>query len=128
MTDDNRALTIWLPVKLINALNARTHWTVDAKRAQLQRDAVCAAVLQALGRRHVRVAASVPKSVTFVAHVARLFDDDGLPAALKHVRDGLIDAGLISGDGPIHGHRFTYTQAREADPLRRGVSITITVQ
>lgn len=131
MNDELRALVFWLPARLVNPLNTRGHWTLDAKRARIQRDAVCAAVYQALDRKYtIRVAPGVPKHVHFEAHVARAFDGDGLQAALKHVRDGLIDAGLIDDDAPILGHVFTYTQlvVGRHRLTRRGVRITVTVK
>ena len=126
MTDELRALTFWLPVRIVNGLNAREHWTVDAKRARIQRDAVCAGVLAAIGRRRLAVGPAVPKRVHCEAFVWRVLDGDGLQAALKHVRDGLIDAGVLDGDAPRHGHRFTYSQA-PAPLSGRGVRITITL-
>jgi hypothetical protein len=126
--EDLRVLTFWLPAKLVNTLNARTHWAVDAKRARQQRDAVCAAVLEALGHAYqLRVGPAVPKHVRFAAAVAKAFDDDGLQAALKHVRDGLIDARILDDDAPDSGHVFEYTQTL-AGRTPRGVQITVTVR
>jgi hypothetical protein len=128
MREDLRVLTFWLPARLVNTLNTRTHWAVDAKRARRQRDAVCAAVLEALGRTYsLRVGPAEPKRVRFAAHVARLFDDDGLQAALKHVRDGLIDARILDDDAPESGHVFEYAQYL-AKKMPRGVQITVTVR
>jgi hypothetical protein len=115
-------LAFFVPVKLVNTSNAREHWSADAKRAAAHRDAVCASVLAAKGRREIEAAASRAKVVRFEAWVPRLFDDDGLRTALKHVRDGLMDARLIDGDAPRNGHLFTYHQAR-----RRPYGVTVTV-
>lgn len=122
-----KQLVVWLPSPLVNALNAREHWAIDAKRARKQRDAVCAAVYTALARRRFAVGPAVPKRVRFDAFVARPFDGDGLQAALKHVRDGLIDASVIDDDGPASGHVFEYAQSRAAE-WARGVRITITLR
>ena len=121
-----RALTLWLPVRIVNGLNARAHWSVDAARARMQRKAVVAAVLVALHRRPLPWGRAVPKSITFEASVGRVLDGDGLQAALKHVRDGLIDAGVLDDDRPASGHVFIYRQQPEVPVARRGVRITIT--
>jgi hypothetical protein len=128
MSDELRALVVWLPSPLVNTLNKREHWTVDAKRARRQRDAVCAAVYTALARRRFAVGPTVPKHVRFDAFVARPFDGDGLQAALKHVRDGLIDASVIDDDRDASGHVFEYQQWRVTEWQALGVRITITLR
>jgi hypothetical protein len=129
MTDELRQLSIWIPARIVNGLNAREHWTVTAQRARIQREAVCAAVLEALGRAYrLRVGPAVPKRVEFQAAVARPLDADGLQAACKHVRDGLIDAGILDDDGPHSGHVFEYEQTVATRTAARGVRITITVR
>jgi hypothetical protein len=127
MTEELERLTLWIPARLVNVLNARAHWTVDARRARMQRDAVCAEVLRALGRRYrLRVGPAVPKTVHFHAYVAQGFDmDSGLPSACKYLLDGLIDAGLLDDDGPRSGHVFTYEQTIATRKAARGVRITI---
>lgn len=46
-----------------------------------------------------------------MARVWNLFNDDGLRAALKPVRDGLMDARVIHSDGPRSGHGFVYPRS-----------------
>jgi hypothetical protein len=130
MTEELERLMFWIPARLVNVLNAREFWTVDAKRAHMQREAVCAAVLQALGRKYqLRVGPAVPKTVHFHAYVAREFDlDSGLPSACKHLVDGLMDAGVLDDDGPRSGHVFTYEQTVASRKAARGVRITIAVR
>ena len=130
MTDELATLTLWIPGQLVNPLNVRDHWGVDAKRARIQRDAVCTALLERLGHKYrLRVGPAVPKRVQFHAYVAKLFDEgDNLPSACKHLRDGLIDAGLIDGDGPEAGHVFTYDQTVTPEKADRGVRITVQVR
>jgi hypothetical protein len=55
--------------------------------------------------------------------VGALWDDDNLPAAIKPVRDGLVDGRVIHADGPESGHTFVYRQV--VDRARRGVEITV---
>jgi hypothetical protein len=121
------ALTIWLPVTIVNTLNRRGHWVISMRRARAQRAAVVVAVLEELHRQkmHVAVPATRPKAIQFEAHIGRAFDGDGLQAALKSVRDGLIDAHLIHGDGPQDGHVFRYRQCPGTPRSQRGVAITI---
>jgi hypothetical protein len=129
MIDELARLTLWIPARLVNALNAREFWTVDAKRARMQREAVCAAVLETLGRTYrLRVGPAVPKTVHFHAFGTRYWDGDGLQSALKHVRDGLIDAGILDDDGPQSGHVFEYEQTIATRKAARGVRITIAVR
>jgi hypothetical protein len=130
MTEELARLTLWIPARVVNALNARGHWTVDDRRARIQREAVCAAVLEALGRSYrLRVGPAVPKTVHCHAYVARLFDlDSGLPSACKHLVDGLMDAGLLDDDGPRSGHVFTYEQTLASRKAAHGVRITIAVR
>ena len=121
-----RRFEFWLPTRLVNGLNRREHWAPTARRAQLQRDGVAAAVHAALGRTYrIQAPPSQPKRVIFEARVGRLMDDDGLQAALKHVRDGLQDCGLIHNDGPTSGHTFEYFQWGNAPRRDRGVRVVV---
>jgi hypothetical protein len=126
VTTELARLEFWLPARIVNALNRRQHWTATARRAQEQRDGVAAAVLGELGRRFQLAAPpSAPKAIRFEARVGQAFDDDGLRAALKHVRDGLIDARLIDDDGPTSGHAFAYSQTPNTPRRDRGVRVVV---
>jgi hypothetical protein len=63
--------------------------------------------------------------VHFTAYVGRPFDSDNLISALKHVRDGLIDARLIRGDAPADHHEFTYEQRTGIPTAKQGVRISV---
>lgn len=135
-------LTVFVPVRLVNPLNTREHWAKRWDRSSRQREAVAMAVWSALRdprnsmiveqvtpntmgtRLHWRITAkpTTPKRITLVGHVARKFDTDGLQAAMKSVRDGLQDCGLIHTDGPDSGHTFTYDQV-----VKKPLGVTITV-
>jgi hypothetical protein len=122
------ALVVFVPTRLVNPTNVREHWSVRAKRAKVQRKA-CALtctyrMVDALRSGNLGMLGHPEnlKRITFTAHVTRKFDDDGLQSALKHIRDGLQDAGLIHSDGPDSGHVFTYAQ-RVAKPT--GVEIRV---
>ena len=129
MSEELQTVTLWIPAHLVNSLNAREHWQVTAERARRQREAVCAALLERLGHRYqLRVGPALPKRVTFHAYVARLFDSDGLQAAMKSLRDGLQDARLIDDDRPEAGHVFHYEQTVTPQKADRGVRITVGIR
>jgi hypothetical protein len=121
-------MEFWVPLRLVSPLNVREHWSRRSRRAQRQREAVCAVLHQVLGERwSLEAPADRPKRVQFTAYVGRLLDDDNLVAALKSVRDGLQDAGVISGDSPREGHVFTYSQL-DGQPIgTQGVRIRVTL-
>ena len=91
----------WVWTRLVNPLNEREHWNVRSTRAARQRELVALTFFQALGARwHLEADPTRPKRVHFTAYVGRGFDDDGLVSSLKAIRDGCIDARLISGMRP----------------------------
>ena len=123
-------LTVFIATRLVNPTNARpAHWSQRSSPAKRQREAVATTVWAELRdpRRgvywHITATARSPKAITLTAYVARKFDDDGLQAACKSIRDGLQDCGLIQSDGPDSGHVFEYHQV--IDRTRRGVAITV---
>ena len=64
------------------------------------------------------------KRVTFTAHVGALWDhDEGINAACKPLRDGVVDGGGIHSDAPSGGHTFVYRQV--VDRARKGIEITV---
>lgn len=122
------SLVVFVPTKLVNLKNERSHWTVKARRTKTQREAMALEVYYALncadyfsgkpwqqtaglkGAWKITAKPTTPKRVTFTAHVARKFDDDSLPITMSPFRDGLQDCGLIHSDGPDSGHDFIYKQ------------------
>ena len=128
------SLTVFVPGRLVNPLNQRWHW---AERAQWARRWRQNTALSVGSQRHVLIGHGYrtfftnfiqrPKAITFVAHVARRFDPDGLSAALKPCLDGLgqgrADAKMIASDGPDAGHTVSYEQV--LDRRIQGVEITI---
>jgi hypothetical protein len=123
------SFAFWVSTRLVNPTNERGHWSARARRSTAQRDAVAQSVWTTLRASQAGIVwrlatpATTPKTVTFTAHVARKFDSDGLQAAMKSIRDGLQDCGLIHSDGPDSGHVFEYAQL--VDRARRGVEITV---
>ena len=119
-------LTVFVPGKLVNPLNARMHWAAQARWAKNWRRTTALIVGDMMKRAAWREDATVPKRVTFIAHVARLMDRDGVIAALKPAVDGLRDARLIHDDDPVSGHEFG-DPVQVVDRKGRGVEITVTV-
>lgn len=95
-------MKIALPIRLHNPLNGnREHWTIIAKRRRVERE--WAHVMTPSG-----ITAPIVVKLTRVA--PRLFDDDGLRAAFKSVRDGVADKiGIDDGSSLI---KFEYAQRR----------------
>jgi hypothetical protein len=119
-------LVLDLPgLRLVNPLNAREHWATRAKRARAHRDAVANAVLALRHRDRLVLAVppARPKVIRFEVTQPRRFDDDAIPGAVKALRDGLQDCGVIDHDGPTSGHRFCYEPAAKGPPR---VRITVT--
>jgi len=122
-----QAITLFLPVVLVNPLNSGhsgAHWMHRQQRAKKDRKLVVAPFTRAIYPRRFVVPASHPKAIHFLVHHRRGpgYDDDALPAVCKHLRDGLVDVGLIDGDARRHGHVFTYAQTYT--PGLYGVTLT----
>lgn len=127
-------LAVFVAGKLVNPLNASAWgWQKRSRLARTWKENVAQAllesgwrwgvvperVLQALGGTEPHV----PKSVYFLAHTGGRMDSDGLQAALKPVRDALVECGVLSGDADKDGHAFHYAQ--RIDRKRRGVEIRV---
>ncbi len=119
------ALTIqvYVPMQLYSRTNgsrSRAHWSRISEAARNQRAWTTLAWMNA-----GRPTWSGPAVVTFTARVARLWDDDNLPPALKAIRDEAVFRILGTDDGPACGHSFVYEQ--EVRPAgERGVLIQVT--
>jgi hypothetical protein len=120
-------LTVFVPGPLRNPQNGprgRTWWAQAAVTAAWRGRTAQRARVAVLMRPGPRIESQTPKALTFTVYTARAWDDDeGVNAACKPVRDGLIDGGVIHGDGPESGHTFTYRQT--IGPGRRGVDIIV---
>ena len=68
----------------------------------------------------------MPRLVHFHGYVQRLFDSDGLQAALKPCRDALVVYGVLNDDAERAGHLFEYSQETSAG--WRGVVVTVTAR
>ena len=119
-------LTLVVPGALKNPLNARWHYYTRARWSRTWHEKTAGAILEADQRQAWRAISALPRHVHFHAYVQRLFDSDGLQAALhaalKPCRDALVVYGVLSGDAERDGHVFTCQQEKSA---WRGVVVTV---
>lgn len=122
-------MTLFVPGRLRNPLNGS--WGFWHKHARLAKDwrtrTAQAVLVEGILRNRGIIQPfhpTAPKLVTFTAHTWNHWDDDeGINAACKPIRDGLVDARLLHSDAADSGHVFVYKQVM--DRARRGVEITI---
>jgi hypothetical protein len=104
-------------------------WQKHARTAKAWRERTAQHVLAfVVGPPRMRrlrlIPARTPKTVTFTVHTWNRWDqEEGIPAACKPLRDGLVDAGVLHSDAHDCGHTFRYAQVM--DRARRGVEITV---
>lgn len=136
-------LAVWVPGALTNPLNgSHGHWEKHRLWAKDWRERAGTALLIAITNRGrfialafsdareglvaMREIVTGQKAVTFIAYVAREWDEDNLRAGLKPVRDALKDMRVIDDDKPSAGHTFTYEQRVDRTKgARRGVEIRV---
>ena len=94
----------FLPGPLRNPLNRRWHWAVKMRWAKAWR-----AKSKLICRPGSGWDPTAPAVVTFMVHVIKRFDYDGLVASLKPILDGLAP-NVIHSDSPTSGHSFGYGQ------------------
>lgn len=121
-------------LELVNTGNSRTHWGAKQRRAKAERAAVRHAACQVAplylppgqytkqnpAWLHLRwkTPPAPPLKVTLtrvVGYRGRFFDDDGLVASMKAVRDSVAQL-LGCDDGPKSGIAWAYEQRRSGGP------------
>ena len=118
-------LAVWVSGKLVNPLNASAWgWQKRSRTAKAWKERVAVALMESPN--HGGHMARTPKRVLFTASTHNRMDSDGLQAALKPVRDALVECGVISGDADRDGHEFVYTQV--IDRARRGVEVRVSLR
>ena len=120
-------LTVVVPGRLINPLNVSAMGVWKHRRAMKnarERTAEAVRVTLLTTPAWRAVPPGRPKRIAFHVTSWNSLDDDGLVAACKPARDGLIDARLILGDAPRDGHVFTYSQQINR---KVGASVAITI-
>lgn len=119
-------MTIFIPRPLTNPLNGSWgSWYKHARIARTWRDLTAAhCLVEWINAERPARDPRAPKCVTFTAHVGTRWDsEEGINAACKPIRDGIVDAGWIHSDAPDSLHSFIYRQV--VDRKRRGVEITV---
>lgn len=95
--------TITLPLRTINALNAREHWRKRARRAKKERLLAYCATPAGL---------SLPLTVNLKRLAPRLMDDDGLTASFKAIRDGIADKVQVNDGNPELAFRYSQEKSK----------------
>ncbi len=108
-----------VPLKIVNPLNHRQHWRAVSRRGNREKQ-MASYYLRATGKSPLRPPCVV-KLVRVYGKGCRHWDDDAVPAAMKHIRDS-VAAWLGTDDGPKSGIKWEYDQERGD---QAGVRITI---
>ena len=117
-------LAFFVAGRITNPLNgSHRHWSVRAKWAKSWRGNTCWIAKSKMREGGIYLMDAQPKRIKFLGNVVRLFDDDNFRAAMKPLRDGLQDAGVIHHDGPRCGHVFEYKQRVKRNDL--GVTVVV---
>jgi hypothetical protein len=130
-------IQMFVPGKLKN-MKSTGHWRDHASHVGTWRDRAIAR-LEALKLEGWPWAPSDPKTVEFVIHARRGFDDDNWRLLASPVRDCLQmpreatrkggrprrGVGLIHHDGPESGHEFIYRQERVPGGVQQGISVRV---
>ena len=122
-------LAVWVSGKLVNPLNASAWgWQKRSRTAKAWKERTALAVYESKDwiLKEWLEWLTKPKVVHFHASVFNRFDDDGLAAAIKPIRDALIECSIIAGDAVIDGNVFVYSQV--IDRARRGVEIRVSLR
>lgn len=83
---DGWGVFVVVPIKTINPLNVREHWSQRSRRANAEKDATILAFQSVAMASLAALAEGCVITLTRVSR-RRLSEDEGLRASLKHVRD-----------------------------------------
>lgn len=107
-------MKVEIPLETRNEGNTRTHWAQRARRTKTQRQAALLAA-----KVPARVLGAVLE-VTLTRIAPRQLDSDGVPSALKAVRDGVADALRIDDGSPL----VLWTYAQEVGPYAVRIEVS----
>ena len=116
-------LTLVVPGVLKNPLNQRWYHYTRLRWTRTWHEKTSGAILEADSRQGWRIVSALQCCVHFHAYVQRLFDSDGLQAALKPCRDALVVYRVLADDSVASGNLFDYEQVKSAG--WRGVVVTV---
>ena len=114
-----------LPIRTVNSLNTREHWSKRAKRAKAHRNGVAMVVRAAHGGRELKPSGALTVTLTRIAPRA-LDGHDGLPASLKACVDGVADALGLANDRDARV-TWLYSQ-RRGKPRQYAVELLLEVR
>lgn len=109
-------VTVWLPMELVNELNAREHWRRVSERKKKQREAAGMAVASHLdfSRSSLPDSRYVVMLTRIIGKHGREYDEhDGLRAAFKYVADGVSYALEIDDASKRIEWRYAQERGRE---------------
>lgn len=110
---------IRLPIRTVNSLNAREHWSKRAKRAVQERRTTLILFSQHIARVGD---VKLPATILLTRVGPRAMDDDGCTASLKHVRDSIANClGIDDGDPIVKW----CTAQRKGKPKEYAVEVEI---
>ena len=101
---------LYMPIKTVSEPNNRDHWRTKADRSYYQRIAARFYVVSHIWRRPL----PLPLRITLTRIGPRSLDSDNLAAALKAVRDGVMDGLGHSSDADSDSLQWVYDQRRGA--------------
>jgi len=86
---------------VLMSMNDRPHWTVERRHAKAWRNAAAWAAIAQLGTSpDARMRGSSTVTITLPVHGAHRRDPHNYFKTVKHIVDGLVDAGLWPDDTP----------------------------
>lgn len=98
-------IEVRLPLRTVNALNERAHWSKRARRAKQERVEAAWSLLPWKRKGELKV----PCTVTLTRESKKFMDGDGLQASFKNLRDGVADALGVDDADP----RVTWCYAQQ---------------
>ncbi len=126
MTDAFPCLIVEIPGQIRNPLNSHWgHFKYSRWKERWRRDVSTLVRMEVNRGPWAGIDLSLPKDITIKAYVRSCFDEDGLAAACKPIRDAL-QGIMIDSDHPSHGHDIKYAQEIDRrHPLRVVIRIAL---
>lgn len=107
--------TLELPFTAPLSLNHRMNWAVKAKATKPWREAACVLAKAA----NIPACNRVSIELFYTPRDARIRDPLNLVASLKPIEDGIVDAGVLPDDNPLH-HESAMPKITPKGPPRPG--------
>lgn len=98
-------MNIRIPLRTVNPLNRREHWTARSRRVKAERAATWAAVFDTLRP-------ALPATVLLTREATRAMDTDGLAASFKGVRDEVAKWLGVDDASPLVEWKYAQRKAK----------------